>query len=202
MGTNPERRLEFSVLMLLRRFGFGRNPLRRRVDRVESAVLLGVLVAGLLVVPGAAALGTTIRNRFEHAATQRRAELHSVQARTLEKTAQAVPAGRGQVATRVRVQWHDASGSPHEGRADVLIGTEAGSALTIWLDRFGAIAPAPREPADSVALGVATGFTVPMVVWPLLWGLFRIARRILGRRRADGWEREWEQVAPRWTRTE
>jgi hypothetical protein len=191
-----------SVLMQLRRLGFGRNPLRRRVDRLESALLLGALVAALLAIPAAAALGTTIRNRSEHTAAQQRAELHPVQARTLENATKAVPSALGQISTRVRVIWFDASGSPREGSADVLIGTEAGTELTIWLDRAEAMARAPREPADSAALGVAAGVTMPMLAWLLLWGLFRLARLLLDRRRAQDWAREWEQVSPRWTRTE
>jgi hypothetical protein len=197
MSTTRQRRGELSVLMQLRRLGFGRNPLRRRVDRLESALLLGVLVAALLAIPAAAALGTTIRNRAEHTAAQQRAELHPVQARTLENTAKAVPSARGQIATPVRVIWFDALGSPQEGWADVLIGTKAGTELTIWLDRTGARARAPRESADSAALGVAAGVTMPMLVWPLLWGLFRLARLPLDRRRAQEWAREWEQVSPR-----
>ncbi|TDO46638.1 hypothetical protein EV643_11021 [Kribbella sp. VKM Ac-2527] len=58
--------IQLSVLMQLRRLGFGRNPLRRRVDRLESALLLGVLVAALLVIAAAAVLGTTIHSRAEH----------------------------------------------------------------------------------------------------------------------------------------
>jgi hypothetical protein len=194
MSTTRQRRAELSVLMQLRRLGFGRNPLRRRVDRLESALLLGALVAALLAIPAAAALGTTIRNRAEHMAAQHRAELHPVQARTLED---AVSPALGQITTRVRIIWFDALGSPQEGWADVLIGTNAGTELTIWLDRTGARARAPRESDDSAALGVAAGVIMLTLAWPLLWGLFRLARLPLDRRRAQEWAREWEQVSPR-----
>ena len=80
------------------------------------------------------------------------------------------------------------------------IGTKAGTELPIWLDRSGAMARAPRDPADSVALGSAAGLTLPMLAWPMLWATFRLARRPLDRRRAQDWAREWEQVSPRWTR--
>ncbi|MEJ1109559.1 MULTISPECIES: hypothetical protein [unclassified Kribbella] len=115
MSTTRQRRAELLVLMWCRRLGFGRNPLRRRVDRIESTFLLSALVAGLLVVPAAAALGTTA-----------------------------------------------------------------------W--------------ARNAALGIAAGLSLPMFVWPLLFGLFRLARRPLDRRRTQDWARDWEQVGPRWTR--
>jgi hypothetical protein len=200
MSNNHQRRLELSVLMQVRRLGVGRNPLRRRVDRLKSALLLGVLVAALLVIAAGAALGTTIHSRAEHTAAQERAKLQPVQARTLENTAEAVPSARGEITTRVRVSWLDALGSPQVGWADVLIGTKAGTELTIWLDRTGATARAPRDSADSSALGIAAGVAVPMLAWPLLWGLFRWAWLRLDRRSAQEWAREWEQVSPRWTR--
>jgi len=58
MSSIREHRAELFVAMRLRRFGFGRNPLRRRADRLESALLIAILAAGLLMVPAAAALGT------------------------------------------------------------------------------------------------------------------------------------------------
>jgi hypothetical protein len=198
--STSHRRIELSVLMQLRRLGFGRNPLRRRVDRIESALLLGALVAALLVVPAAAVLGTTIHDRAEHTAAQRRAELRQVQARTLESTEEIVPSTPGHVTSRVRITWFDASGTPHEGSADVVIGTRADTELTVWLDRAGATARPPRKPADSAALGTAAALTLPMLAWPLLGVSFRLARRPLDRRRAEAWTEEWKQVAARWTR--
>ena len=198
--STTHRRLELSVLMQLRRLGFGRNPLRRRVDRIESALLLGALVAALLVVPAAAALGTTIHGRAEQTAAQRRAELRQVQARTLESTEEIVPSTPGQVTSRVRITWFDGSGIPQEGSADVTIGTKADTELTIWLDRSGAISRPPRNPADSAALGTAAALALPMFAWPLLWASFRLTRRPLDRRRAQDWAREWEEVSLRWTR--
>jgi hypothetical protein len=200
MSTTRQHRAESFVAMQLRRLGLGRNPLRRRVDRLEAALLMISLAAALLVVPAAAALGTTIRNRAEQSAAQERAEVRSVKARTLEDTAEVVPSSPGSTTTTVRVRWSDTSGSPQEGKADVLIGTGAGTELTIWLDRTGAMTRAPRPPADSIALGLAAGVTMPMLAWPLLLALFQFARRPLDRHRAEEWAREWEQVSPRWTR--
>ena len=200
MSTTHPRRAELFVLMQLRRLGLGRNPLRRRVDRLEAGLLMTTLLAALLVVPGAAAVGTTISNRAERSATAERAEVHPVRARTLEKTAESIPASPGLTTTTVRVGWLDSSGSPREGKADVLIGTTVGTELTIWLDQAGAITNAPRAPADDAALVIAVGLTLPFVAWPLLLALFLLARRPLERRRAEQWAREWEQVSPRWTR--
>src|SRR4051794_16639127 len=200
MSTSHPRRAELFVLMQLRRLGLGRNPLRRRGDRLEAGLLMTTLLAALLVVPAAAAVGTTISNRAERSATAERAKVHPVRARTLENTAGSVPASPGLTITTVRVGWLDSSGAPHEGKADVLIGTTVGTELTIWLDQAGAITDAPRAPADDATVGIAVGLTIPFVAWPMLLALFLLARRPLDRRRAEQWAREWEQVSPRWTR--
>src|SRR3954466_3411051 len=74
MSTAHPRRAELFVLMQLRRLGLGRNPLRRRVDRLEAGLLMTTLLAALLVVPAAAAVSTTISNRAERSATAERAK--------------------------------------------------------------------------------------------------------------------------------
>lgn len=197
--SSHQRRAELAVLMWLRRFRFGSNPLRRRVDRVESAVLISALLVALLAIPAAAVLGVTVRDHSEQTAAQQRSGLVQVQARTLEN-AEIVPSAPRQLVSQVRVAWFDAAEHPQEGRADVLIGTKAGTAVTIWLDRSGAIARAPREPGNSTALGTGAALALLMMAWPALWGLFWLAQQSLNRRRTEDWAREWEQVSPRWTR--
>ena len=172
MATTHRRAGELWVLMRLRRLSFGRNPLRRRTDRLEAALLLTAFAVALLVV----------------------------RARTQEDAGSSASSGSTQFITPVRVAWLDRSGTTQEGQTDVVIGTKTGAELTIWLDREGTITTAPRDSTDSAALGTLAGMTLPMLAWPLLFALFRLARRPLNRARTDAWAREWEQVSPRWTR--
>lgn len=184
----------------LRCFGFGRHPLRRRADRLESALLLTALLIAVLTIPAAVVLGTTVRDHQESAAADQRAGLQQVTARTLEDTATLVPTAPGQISSEVRIAWVDATGAPGEGRADVLIGSRAGAELTIWLDRSGAVHRAPREAGDCTALGASAGAMLLITVWTIAWGLFSLARRSLDRRRDQAWTVEWQQVSSRWTR--
>jgi hypothetical protein len=202
MSIAQNRAGELWVLMQVRRLGIGRNPLRRRVDRLESMVLLGAVLAALLMIPVAAALGTSVRNSSENAAAQRRAVLTQVQARTLENTETVVPEAVGQVTSRVRVAWIDPAGSPREGHTNVAIGTNQGTEVTVWLDGSGAITSPPRPAGDSAAIGGAVGLSVAMMSWLLIAGLARLAVVPLNRRRMRDWEREWEQVAARWRQSQ
>ncbi|NIK59067.1 hypothetical protein [Kribbella shirazensis] len=199
MSTHQQRRAELAIRMQLRRLSVAENPLRRREDRLEAALLLGALVTALLVIAAAAVLATIVRDHADYAAARQRAELRPAQARTLEGTTDPVLSQLGQSTTTVKVQWFDAAGSVREGQHDVPIGTTAGTELSIWLDRTGAMTRSPREPAESAALGGAVGVTATMLTWLLLFGSFRLCRRPLDRSREQAWEREWEQVAPRWT---
>ncbi|WP_350277900.1 hypothetical protein [Kribbella sp. HUAS MG21] len=197
MSTHRQRRAELVIRMQLRRISFAPNPLRRKEDRLEAALLLGALVAALLVIPAAAVLATTVRDNSASAAARQRAVLRPAQARTLDGTADAQ---LGQSTTPVRVQWFDAAGTAREGRHDVPIGTAVGTELQIWLDRTGQLARAPRTPAGSAALGGVAGVTASTLAWLFLFASYRLCRRPLDRRRTQAWEREWEQIAPRWTR--
>jgi hypothetical protein len=200
MATTHEHRAELFMMMQLRLLGLGRNPLRRRVDRFEAVLLMIALMVASLVIPAAAAFGNAVRDRAEQAAAQERAHSRAVVSRTLEDSDESALAGPGLTTTTVRVGWFDASGSAREGRADVLVGTKAGTELTIWLDQNGEMTRAPRSPADSAALGVVGGVSSAVVAWPLLIVVFRLARRPLDRHRAEEWAREWKEVSPRWTR--
>ena len=199
MSSTPQHRAELFVMMQLRRLSFGHNALRRRVDRIEAAFLLVAIALALLVIPAAAALGTTLHDRAAQSAADDRASVQQVHARTLEGTANAVPSTLGLSTTSVRVSWRDRSGSSHEGKADVLLGTPVNADVTIWIDQTGAMTGAPGTSSDSAALGTAIALTFPLLAWPTLYGAWRLARRPLDRHRADEWAREWRKVSPRWT---
>lgn len=200
MGTGKQRSGELRVLMQVRRLGLGRNPLRRRVDRIESALLWCGIVAALVMIPVGAAVGTSVRQASEASAEQQRAHLHEVTARTLEGTERDVPYAPGDVLSRVRVGYVDPRGVEREGVTQVVIGTNAGAEVAVWLDRAGVIRPAPRANADSAALGSTVGLLTVAGSWLLLWVAVRLSRIPLDRRRARDWENEWISVASRWLR--
>jgi hypothetical protein len=92
------------------------------------------------------------------------------------------------------VVWQHSDGSLREGRADVALGTKANTELTIWLDRSGAIAAAPRPAGDSAARGGGAGLAAVIGSWFLLWLLVLGARVPLERRRMCEWEDDWIRI--------
>jgi hypothetical protein len=186
--------------MQLRRLGFGKNPLRRRSDRIETVVLWCAVIAALLLVPVGAAVGTSYRNASNASADARRTELHQVTARTLEGTEGLVPTAPGDVLTSVRISYLDPSGAERQGTTNVVIGTKADAEVTVWLDRNGKIVKAPASQGDAAAIGTWMGMLAVAGSWLALWGAVRLVRVPLDRRRARDWSAEWLDVAPRWLR--
>ncbi|TCM37263.1 hypothetical protein [Kribbella sp. VKM Ac-2568] len=194
MSMHPESRVHRQV----RRFGFGRTPLRRTVDRVETAILLVAGLIAVLVVPAAMAVGTAASDASKDAAAQRRAVLTETPAQTLSDAGSWAGAMPGQTMAPVLVAWTDTAGKSLEGWTYAMLGTKSGSEVTIWLDRSGAIVTPPRQPADSEAIGTLAGSAAAMAAWLTLIGLTRLAVVRLDRRRARDLDREWERIAPRW----
>lgn len=200
MGAGKQRAGELLVLMQARRLGIGRkNPMRRWSDHAESVLLWCVLVAALLMVPASAAIGTSVSSALETSAARQRAVLHETQAKTLTSTERTLPNAPGSALSLTQVSYVDPQGVAQQGFASVVIGTPAGSQVTIWLDRSGDIVTAPRSHADSDAFGATAGVLTFFGSWLLLWGLFRVVRIPLDRRRLQAWDAEWQSVAPRWS---
>jgi hypothetical protein len=198
MNAGKQRSGELWVLRQARRLGFGRNPLRRRSDRTEAVLLWCSVLAALLLIPVAAAIGATVSNSIDESIARQRAVLQPVKATTLEGTERVVASAPGDVLSRVQVSYVDANGFAREGTTSVVIGTKAGDKVTVWLDRSGTIARSPRSTADSSAFGISAGFLTLAGSWLLVWGVLQLARIPLDRRRAREWKNEWLAVAPRW----
>ncbi|MFK4084917.1 hypothetical protein ACI2LF_12450 [Kribbella sp. NPDC020789] len=186
--------------MQLRRLGLGRNPLRRGTDRLEALMLWCGLVVGLLLIPFAAGIGTAVRDSGAASAAQQRAVLQEVHARTLEATDRAVPSAPGDLLSPVRVGYVDAAGFSREMTAPVAIGTARDTEVTIWLNASGAAVAEPRTAGDNALLGAWAGIFSLLALWLLLWGLLRLLRVPLDRRRSQLWDDSWREVAPRWIR--
>jgi len=186
--------------MQLRRLHIGPNALRRSSDRIEAVLLWSALVAGLLLVPFAAGVGTAAHDVAEDSAARYRASLQQIQAVTLDSAEHAVATESGQVSTQVMVRYADAQGVNHDVAADVVIGTRAGAQVPIWLTGSGRVVAGPRTGADCAALGFWAGAFSLIGLWLLLWGAVRLARIPLDRRRSQDWADEWRVVAPRWSR--
>ncbi|MFE6409495.1 hypothetical protein ACFVOR_21495 [Streptomyces sp. NPDC057837] len=178
-----------------------RNPLKRRADRIEAWVVLGVWTLTLLT--GTLA-GTTVSRSVEDGLARERAEWRPVVGRLAER-APGTPAGTGGAsrADRVwaRANWTAADGSAHSGQLRVPAGSAAGTPVTVWTDREGRQVTRPVTAAQARVraglVGTAAGLGAAAV--PFVAG--RAVRDRLERRRIDQWDVEWSRFGPMWGRT-
>lgn len=186
---------------LARRLGLDRNPLRRRIDRVQ-AVLGGLLIAAFLtasplLMAAAGHWASTAGLREEHAERAWRRVTAIVLRGSAARPDRAYGAW-GIVWASAR--WAAPDGQVRSGLIPVVPGTRAGSSVLVWVDRAGFPARAPltrgrwRELTDLAELGMMCTLAVMVCV------IADAGRGLLDRRRISAWEREWRAVGPLWSR--
>ena len=113
------------------------------------------------------------------------------------------PAGAGDdrapsEARQTAARWTGPDGIVRTGTIDADPGLRRGSAVPIWVDDRGAVAPPPgRRCAGSDA--AAAAFIVVVALAAGLAGIHRIVVWWLDRRRLRAWQAEWLVVGPRWS---
>jgi hypothetical protein len=178
-----------------------RNPLRRRADRVEAWVVLGVWL--LTVFVGVLA-GTTVSRSVEDGLARERDEWRPLVARLAER-APGTASENAHVSRAEQVwataRWTSADGSEHSGQLRVPAGSAAGAPVTVWTDPEGRQVTRPvTEPQARVRaflIGGVAGLCAAVV--PVVAG--RALRSRLERRRIDQWDAEWSRLGPMWGRT-
>ena len=166
----------------------GRNPLVRRIDRLELLIVaLGILVV-VVAAAFAGALGTAVRDARSRVYIAQAQTRHAVTAEAIDDSTIVLGADDN-MATRVDARWQ-VDGTEHTGSLDSDHPVKTGDPLTIWVDRNGdrVDAPAPISQAGVDAVGVA------YVAWQSVAlaaaGLICWGRSRLDRRRDSAWERD------------
>ncbi|PNG21504.1 Rv1733c family protein [Streptomyces cahuitamycinicus] len=178
-----------------------RNPLKRRADRVEAWVVLGVWT--LTVLAGGLA-GTTVSRSVEDGLARERVEWRPLVARLAERApGTATENARVSRAEHVwaTARWTAADGSRHSGQLRVPAGSAAGTPVTVWTDAEGRQVTRPVTETQARVRALLIGGVAGLggAVVPLVAG--RALRSRLECRRIDRWDAEWARFGPMWGRT-
>jgi hypothetical protein len=182
--------------------GIGRNPLRRRTDRVEAWVTMVLTVT--TVACGPLLVWRCGENAYDRAAATAEWQRHRVfpvHAVLLEDTDNFVQAygDDGQTPPwTVRAEWTAPNGTSREGPVTPSTWAEAGATILIWTDVYGN----PTEHSDTDPLGsaIGVGLMIALLMVSVHAGILVGVRRTLNRRRMEAWQREWRNVEPQWSR--
>ena len=173
-----------------------RNPLRRRTDRVESAVFLVLFAVVCAIAPFAAAAASD----WENGASLRemrgqQATIHQVRA-TLLDDAQDTGAYPATLA-EADIRWKTPGGRTVTDMIRVPAGAKAGHVVWIWTDPSGDLVT-PLRPADIPGRDglAAAAAVVSLSAVALLAGL--AVRIRMNRHRMTAWGADWKATEPRW----
>lgn len=173
-----------------------RNPMARRTDRVESVIALTLLILLGLSFPLASWAAESVYHTVSAHARTQSASGRYTDATLLEN----VPAGGIGSVPWVKARWTAPDGTRRVELVPATTGTSAGSTQRIWIDRRGHRTQAPPDGATVTAEAVGTGVLVVLGAAFVLDVTRRAARRTLDRSRLVGWDAEWRDIGPRWTR--
>jgi hypothetical protein len=175
----------------------GRNPLRRRIDRVEGGhgrrADRGLLTGAPVAVAGHWTRAAGIR--------QQRAELawRQVPAAISRSPAAQRDGFPGRPATGWEsARWTAPDGQARTGWIPVSPGP-AGRTL-IWVSHSGSLTGPPLQRRQLQKRMVLAGALTASVLGLMCFLAGGAGRFVLGRRRLADWDRAWRAVGPRWTR--
>ncbi len=180
---------------LLRRLRPDRNPLRRRSDRAETAMLAALLAAFLAGAPFAAyAAGAWTHATNAREAQAQQSASHQVKAILL----QTAPWNTDGFGSEVKARWTAPDGRPRTGQVLAFSSTPAGSTVMLWVTQAGQLTDPPLQPSEvtgrtELAAGLAVAVLAAVLIVAGLTGC-----RALDRRRLAEWDAEWLAAGPRW----
>lgn len=199
---SPNTRLPGTRLARCTRWlGLERNPLRRRTDRIEAAIRLVMIVLFLVAVPiavlAAGRLADHLALRQAHAQQATEHQVTAVLLRQAQATGVPDPYTSIQL-TYVLGRWQPPGQQPRSGQVLAPVGAPAGSTVTVWIDRSGALASPPPDRRDIVGDVTIAAVAAGLLACVLLLGSNALARRALDRRRLAAWDAEWRATGPLW----
>jgi hypothetical protein len=176
-----------------------RNPLRRRIDRIEAAAVCGLAVAFLAGAPLAAVGAHHIAYTLGARTLQAERSWHRVPAVLL---ADAPVSGYAAAAALVPARWTaPGGGGSRTGTVYAPPGATSGSTVTVWVDGSGNAASAPPLRLSQVRTqAVLAAVFAALLVSQLLLAAGAAVHWWLARRRDAAWDAEWQATEPRWSK--
>lgn len=182
-----------------RMFGWDRNLLRRRIDRLDAALVAGLVILFAVTAP----VLVTVAGHWASAALTHEQHAQASWRRVPAITERNAPSQRALGSTAdvyIPARWIAPDGHERRGPVPVSPGAAAGTTTRVWVSRSGSLASPPLQHAQ------LQGWIVSAKVWTvsglalILWLARRAGRFQLDRRRLAYWDKAWQAVGPRWTR--
>jgi hypothetical protein len=176
------------------------NPLRRRYDRLESGLVLALVLAFMLFLwPAMLVGGSVYRDGLADERVGPGAR-QLVTAVLTEDAPEQMNAAGAAFMVRAQARWTMPDGTAREGKVQVRPLTRAGTRVQIWVDADGRPTTPPNKRAETITKAVfaATGVQLAATLGLVL--IYVIGRRALDRRRYREWDIAWALADAKWRR--
>jgi hypothetical protein len=180
--------------------GGGDNPLRRRVDRIEAAVVVSLMVLFVITAPMLAVFAAHLTSAAGQRELRAERTWQYVEATVLKSTTyEQAGMGGGWSAAVVDVRWRDPDGRMRTGLLQVAQGARAGAHMAVWVTKNGLLADPPLSPVDVAELMAFAAIAAALGAAAALAVMLTAIRLAANRRRMADWAREWAATSPRWS---
>jgi hypothetical protein len=175
------------------------NPLQRSVDRMESAIIAGLIIAffvagPLLAVAAISATGAAATREMRAESGWRHVPA------TLTQSAGAGEFTDGNLETSwVFAHWVAPDGKLQKGRVAVGLNARSGQQVTVWVTHTGQLTREPLTKAEVFQWEVTGALLAPLGLAVLLVVAGCVVRVVANRRRIADWTRAWAATGPRWS---
>ncbi|MFE0521582.1 hypothetical protein [Streptomyces sp. NPDC058954] len=180
-----------------------RNSLRRRSDRLQGWIGLGLILAALAATPAAVFLvGDAARHHYTRTAEHQSETRHRTTAVLLEDARRHPEPGSAEARkTRypTKVRFTDSQGHARTATADVEPAKPKGSTIRVWTDTDGQITTPPLDHSQIRSRALGSGIIAALGVHATAAAVYGIASRVLHRHNLAAWDTAWAETAPRWT---
>jgi FtsH-binding integral membrane protein len=180
--------------------GANGNPLCRQVDKVEKAILIGLIAAFLVVAPLVSVLAA--RQAGATAGREMRAEQgwKEVPAVLTQNADAGIIGLDGEWDTAwVQARWIAPDGARGSGFVAVALNARAGQRVPVWVTASARLTRAPVTAADVTEREVVAALVAAAALAGLLSVTAVTSRVLANRRRMAGWTRAWEAAGRRWS---
>lgn len=186
---------------VLRGWSLDGNPLRRRLDRIETMLVL-LLIAGFAAAAPllCRTAATTVYRITQREIATQNAALRHVPAVLTRDPSPSVTYGYTTVSVLLaQARWTSPAGRQMTGVITAPGGLRRGSTTLIWTDQSGQLVNGPQSPDKAATRAALAGLASIAALAMVALGTARLGRHALSRRRLAAWEADWRVTGPLWT---
>jgi hypothetical protein len=175
------------------------NPLRRRVDRIQSTVVASLVVAFVVAAPLLSIVAVLVTGAAVVREQQAESGWRPVTAVLQESAGAGLVANDGSFDSWVTASWETRGGAKRSGLVAVDLNARKGQRMTVWVTPAGQLTHPKLTRAEVLEWEAAAAMVTPIGLAVLLVVAGAVVRMVANRRRMAAWTRAWAAAGPRWS---